>query len=77
MIERAKVINEDIPEPSSPQEDEEILSERLAKIKEQIKKNKEKGKKKKDTKEETISFQNLRKSSRLQGEVKRVTSKES
>lgn len=69
-------INENNPEPSSPQEDEQLLSKILTKIKEKINKNKEKGKKKKDTKEETISFQNSRRSSRLQGKVKRVTSRE-
>lgn len=45
-------------------------------IKEKIKKKKEIGKRKKDTREETISFQNLRRSSRLRGKVKKVTSKE-
>eukprot|EP00253_Pinus_taeda_P031483 PITA_31483 len=54
MKARVEKINKDIPEPSSPKEDEQILSERLTKIKEQIKKDKEKGKKKKDTKEETL-----------------------
>ena len=73
---KMKEINKNIPKPSSPQEDEQLLSERLTKIKEQIKKNKEKGKRKKDKKEETISFQNLRRSSRLQGKVKKVKSKE-
>jgi len=75
MKERAKEINEDIPEPSSPQEDEQLLSERLTKIREQIKKKKEIRKRKKDTREETINFQNLRRSSRLQGKVRMVTSK--
>ena len=65
MRERAEEINEDTPEPSSPQEDEQLLSKRLTTIKEQIKKNKEKGNRMKDTKEETTSFQNLRRSSRL------------
>jgi len=50
MKERVEEINKDIPEPSSPQEDEHLLSERLTKIKEKIKKNKEKEKRKKDTK---------------------------
>jgi len=48
----------------------------LTNIKEQIKKNKEIGNRKKDTREKTISFQNLRRSSRIQGKVKKVTSKE-
>jgi len=65
MKERAEEINEDIHEPSSPQEDEYLLSKRLTKIREQINKKKEIGKRKKDTREETISFQNLRRSSRL------------
>lgn len=76
MKERAKVIIEDIPEPSSPQENEQFLSERLIEIKEKIKKNKEIGKGKKDTRKEIISFQNLRRSSRIRGKVKKVTSKE-
>ena len=75
MKERAEQINEDIPKPSSPQEDEQLLSEILTKIREQIKKKKEIGKRKKDTREETISFQNLRRSSRLRGKVRKVTSK--
>ena len=65
MKESAEEINEDIPEPSSPQEDEQLLSERLTKIRDQIKKKKEIGNRKKDTREETISFQNLRRSSRI------------
>ena len=41
MKERAEEINEDIPEPSSPQEDEQLLSEILTNIREKIKKKKE------------------------------------
>lgn len=44
MKERVEEINKDIPEPSSPQEDEKLLSEILTKIKEKIKRNEEKGK---------------------------------
>jgi len=65
MEQRVEEINDDIPKPSSPQEDEKLLSETLTKIREQTKKKKGIGKRKKDTREETISFQNLRRSSRL------------
>jgi len=72
MKERVEEINRDITEPSSPKEDEQLLFERLTKIKEQIKKNKEKVNRKKDTKEETLSFQNMRTSSRLRGRGKKM-----
>lgn len=75
MKERVEEIKRDIPEPLSPKDDEQLLSERLTKIQEQIKKDKEKGKRKKDTKEETIGFQNLRRSSRLRGKVNKMKSK--
>jgi len=50
MKERAEEINEDILEPSSPQEDEKLPSKRLTKIREKIKK-KEIEKRNKDTRE--------------------------
>jgi len=76
MKEKVEEIHMDIPEPSSPKDDEQLLSEKVIKIREQIKKDKEKGKRKKDIEEEIICSQNLRRSSRLQGKVKKVKSKE-
>ena len=76
MKEKVEEVYRDIPEPAAPKEDEQLLSERLIKIREQIKKDKEKGKRKKDTEEEIIGSQNLRRSSRLRGKVKKVKLKE-
>lgn len=74
--EKVEEIYKDILEPSSPKEDEQLLSKRLIKIKDQRKRDKEKGKRKQVIVEEIIGSQSLRRSSRLRGKVKKEKSKE-
>lgn len=69
-------ITKNITESSLQQDDEQPISEKLTEIRKQIKRKEKIGKEKKGTKEENIKPLQLRRSSRLRGMVKKVSSKE-
>ena len=73
--EKAGGITRNKPESSLQQDDEQLIFEKLTEIRKQIKRKENIGKEKKGTKEENISPLQLRRSSRLRGMVKNISSK--
>jgi len=69
-------ITENKPKSPLQQDDEQPIFEKLIEIRKQIKRKEKIGKEKKGTKEENINPLQLRRSSRLRGMVKKVSSKE-